>query len=397
MSRRLLAAWFGGEQDILGATRAAREAGYEVLDVHTPYAVHGLDAAAGLKPSRLPWICFALGLTGATAKLWYQIWTSATSWPVNVGGKPLNSVPAFVPVTFEMMVLFAAVGTVLAFLIVSRLRPGARPRHVYEGTTNDRFALVLVQGDARFDAAEVRALLGRFNLLKMEERLDLPDAPPAGRAFSLKPATGWVLTGAVGLVVALTYLLPRTFTERNSEFLPGMVSSVPYDAFSANPNFPDGNTMRMPVVGTIARGHLPFDSSRADAEASTVMAALAALTPEALEVRAAKSAAAFATFCQPCHGPAGKGDGTIPAHGYPPPPSLDGPAAMKLTDGQLFKIITYGRANMPALAHRMSADDRWLAVQHVRRIQAASLPPAISSTPEPGAAGAAERTKESPR
>lgn len=374
MSRRLLAAWFGREEEILGATRAAREAGYEVLDVHTPYAVHGLDAAAGLRPSRLPWICFALGLTGAVAKLWYQIWTSATSWPVNVGGKPLNSVPAFVPVTFEMMVLFAAVGTVLAFFVVSRLRPGARPRHVYERSSNDQFTLVIVQGDARFDAAEAGALFRRFNLIRMEERLDLPDDPPAGRGRSLKPAAVWGLAGAVAAVVALTYILPRTFTERNFEFLPGMVRSVPYDAFTANPNFPDGSTMRMPVAGTIARGHLPYDSSRADAEASKALAVLATMTPEELQARSANSAAVFATFCQPCHGPAGKGDGTIPAHGYPAPPPLDGAGALKLTEGHIFNVITYGKGNMPSLAHRMGREERRLAVEHVRRIQAAAAP-----------------------
>ncbi|HLF13960.1 MAG TPA: quinol:electron acceptor oxidoreductase subunit ActD, partial [Bacteroidota bacterium] len=343
MSRRLLTAWFGGEQDILGATRAARDAGYEILDVHTPYAVHGLDTAAGLKPSRLPWICFALGLSGAVAKLWYQIWTSATSWPVNVGGKPLKSVPAFVPVTFEMMVLFAAVGTVVAFFIVSGLRPGRKPRHIYDRTTNDLFALVLVQHDAGFDPGSVRGLLSSFNLLRLEERTELPVEMTAPGTFFLKPVLGWGLAGALAVIVALTYLLPRTFTEPNIEFLPGMVKSVPYDPLSVNPNFADDKTLRTPVAGTIARGYLPFDSTRADIEASLVAGGLARLSPDQLADREGKAAAVFATFCQPCHGPAGKGDGTVPARGYPPPPALDAANALKLTDGRIFNILTFGR------------------------------------------------------
>jgi len=171
MRDRLLVASFGDEKDIIGATRAAKEAGYEIVDVYTPFAVHGLDKAMGLRPSRLPWICLGLGLTGAIAKLWYQIWTSATSWPVNVGGKPLSSVPAFVPVTFEIMVLFAGVGTVLAFFFVSRLRPGRAPNVLYDRATNDKFVLVLLQNDAAFNVSKVQKLFQKFHVEKIEERL----------------------------------------------------------------------------------------------------------------------------------------------------------------------------------------------------------------------------------
>lgn len=396
MSRRLLSAWFGGERDILAATRATREAGYQILDVYTPYAVHGLDNAAGLRPSRLPWVCFALGLTGAVAKLWYQIWTSATSWALNVGGKPFKSVPAFVPVTFEMMVLFAAVGTVVAFFIVSGLRPGRKPRHVYDRTTNDLFALVLVQHDAGFDIAAVRDLLSRHNLVRLEERIEVPEVKTAPGSFLLKPALGWGLTGALVIVVALTYLLPRTFTEPNSEFLPGMVESVPYDPLSANTNFADGMTLRTPPSGTIARGHMPWDSSRAGTEASLVAAYVSTLSPDQLSDREARAASVFATFCQPCHGPAGKGDGTIPARGYPAPPSLDATNALKLTDGQIFNILTYGRGNMPSLAGRIPVNERWLAVQHVRRIQEIATAAATVATP-PAGGTAALNGKENPR
>lgn len=172
MSARYLVSVFGNEKDILAATREAREQGYKIVDVYTPFAVHGLDDAMGVKPSKLPWLCFGLGLAGAVAKLWYQIWTSATSWPVNVGGKPLSSVPAFVPVTFEIMVLFAGVGTVLAFFAVSRLRPGKKPPVLYEGVTNDRFVLVLEQTDAAFDVDRVRSMFKHYNLIHLEERVD---------------------------------------------------------------------------------------------------------------------------------------------------------------------------------------------------------------------------------
>ncbi|MBM4166243.1 MAG: DUF3341 domain-containing protein [Ignavibacteria bacterium] len=172
MSRRLLVTVFEDELDIVNATRTARENRYNIVDVYTPFAVHGLDEAMGLKPSKLGWVCFALGLAGAVAKLWFQIWTSSQSWPVNVGGKPLSSVPAFVPVTFEIMVLFAGVGTVITFFALRKLFPGKKPHIVYEGATNNRFILVLEQSDAAFDLRNVRTMFEPFNLVAMEERID---------------------------------------------------------------------------------------------------------------------------------------------------------------------------------------------------------------------------------
>lgn len=172
MSRRLFVAYFEDEQDIVEATKAARTAGHEILDVYTPYAVHGLDKAMGLKPSRLPWLCLIFGLLGATAKLWFQVWTSAFNWPVNIGGKPLASIPAFVPVTFEITVLFAGLGTVGAFFLVSNLRPGRRPAVSYDRATNDRFVLVLVERDASFDLQRATDLFKRHGCVKAEERLE---------------------------------------------------------------------------------------------------------------------------------------------------------------------------------------------------------------------------------
>jgi hypothetical protein len=91
---------------------------------------------------------------------------------VNVGGKPLLSIPAFVPVTFEVMVLFAGVGTVLTFLWRSKLSPGKKPKVLYEGATNDKFILVLAQNDAAFDLKKVREMFNPFSLLHMEERIE---------------------------------------------------------------------------------------------------------------------------------------------------------------------------------------------------------------------------------
>lgn len=107
MSRRVIVGVFERESDVVAATRAARAGGYVIEDVYTPYAVHGLDRAMGLEPSWLPWVCLAFGASGTVFAIWLQFWTSAVAWPINVGGRPWNSLPAFVPVIFELMVLAA--------------------------------------------------------------------------------------------------------------------------------------------------------------------------------------------------------------------------------------------------------------------------------------------------
>ena len=172
MSRRVLLGVFQNERDILEATRAARASGLKVLDVYTPHAVHGMEEAMGLQRSRLPWVCFVAAAIGAFLKLWFEYWTAVVNWPLNVGGKPWNSLPAWVPVTFEVMVLSAGVSTVVAFFLISRLWPGRRAALPVPRVTDDRFVLALEEADAAFDLRSVKRLLEKFNVVSVEERLE---------------------------------------------------------------------------------------------------------------------------------------------------------------------------------------------------------------------------------
>lgn len=170
MNRRVLIGIFDSEDAVLQATDSARRRGLKIVDVFAPYAVHGLDNAMGLERSKLPWVCFALGLFGASFKVWFEYWTTASDWPINVGGKPWNSLPAFVPITFEVMVLFAGISTVLAFFAMNRLWPGRRPALLDPRVTNDRFALVLEEDDATFDVDEIEQFLKKYHAIRVEER-----------------------------------------------------------------------------------------------------------------------------------------------------------------------------------------------------------------------------------
>ena len=171
MSQFQLMGVFDDESGIMSAIQAAREQRLRIVEVYTPYAVHGLDRVLGLKRSRLSLVCLIAGALGAGLKLWFEIWTAAIDWPVDVGGKPWNSLPAFVPITFEVMVLFAGLSSVGALLIVSRLWPGKQSKLIHPRITNDRFALLIEETDASFDVERVRQLLEAHGAVEVRELL----------------------------------------------------------------------------------------------------------------------------------------------------------------------------------------------------------------------------------
>jgi ActD protein len=173
---RVLITIFEDEDHLIKATNAAREAGLDIVDVFAPYAVHGIDRAMGLPPSRLPWVTFWLGLFGAVTMTVFQFWASAVSWPINIGGKPWNSLPAFVPAIFEVTVLCAGVGTVLFFFWWAGLRPGLNSPLSDLRVTNDRFALVVSQSKAGFNRKTAEALLSPFQPVSIQERDLTPQA-----------------------------------------------------------------------------------------------------------------------------------------------------------------------------------------------------------------------------
>lgn len=122
------------------AVRKTREAQYLNFDVFTPFPIHGMDEAQGLKRSKLPWVTFLAGMTGCTLGYAFIYWTSVVDWPLIVGGKPFNSWPAFVPILFELTVLFGGICTFLGMLAFNRL-PNACAKIYDESVTNDKFVV----------------------------------------------------------------------------------------------------------------------------------------------------------------------------------------------------------------------------------------------------------------
>lgn len=138
---------FDHEDKLVHAVRAFKAKKIEVTNVLTPFPVHGLEHELGYEESRLHTAGFLFGMTGMTLALFMMTWVSISNYPLNVGGKPFFALPAFIPITFELTVLFAAVGMVMVYLKRNQLFPGHVPRIYDDRITDDRFAMIFKVDD----------------------------------------------------------------------------------------------------------------------------------------------------------------------------------------------------------------------------------------------------------
>jgi hypothetical protein len=158
VSVNVMVGYFDREETILRAAHAARGVGMAVHDAYTPYAVHGMDEALGLRPSRLTWACFGGGLFGLISGMALMLYTSVWGWPLNVGGKPFASIPAYIPVAFELTVLCGGLTVVAALLFRTRLFPG-KSVVALSRVTDDRFALAVLAQSDRWDVKDTQRFL----------------------------------------------------------------------------------------------------------------------------------------------------------------------------------------------------------------------------------------------
>jgi len=149
-----------------------RDAGYSIWDAHSPFPVHGLDKAMGLKRSKLPWIVLASGLTFAAGGFLLQTWVHTTEYPLVISGKPMFSWQAFVPVTFELGVLGGALAAVFGMLGINQLSRHHHPLFTsqrFERVSDDRFFISIESVDPQYDAARTRQLLERAGAVSVEQ------------------------------------------------------------------------------------------------------------------------------------------------------------------------------------------------------------------------------------
>ncbi len=157
-----MVAEFDSPEAIIEATARAREKGYSALECYTPFPIHGLSEAMHFKDERVPWVFFLSGVTGAICGLALETYTAVYDYPINVGGKPLFSLPSFFPVLYECTILFAALGGTIGMLALNGL---PRPYHPifsapgFERASQDRFFLCIEATDPMFDGEKTKKFL----------------------------------------------------------------------------------------------------------------------------------------------------------------------------------------------------------------------------------------------
>ncbi len=166
---------FETPEQVLEATRQARQAGYRDMDAYTPYPVEGLAALLGMKKTRVPFVVLMAGLVGAAVGYGMQFFSMKIDYPFNVGGRPENSWPAFLPIVFEVMVLVASFSALLGMLFLNGLPQPYHPVFKVQrfvDANSYRFFLCLEATDALFDRERTRQYLAG---LGAKEVLEVPN------------------------------------------------------------------------------------------------------------------------------------------------------------------------------------------------------------------------------
>jgi mono/diheme cytochrome c family protein len=381
---------------LVDASKKVRDARYQRWDTFTPFPIHGIDQAMGIKMTILPWIVLAAGITGLITGTALQLWTNGVDYPWIVSGKPFFSIPANVPIMFEMTVLFSGITTLVAMLVLNGLPQPAHPldfKERFARATNDRFFLLVEASDAKFDEKETRALLaatGPVVLDEVREDRQTSDRLPRGVTYALI-----VLTTAAMLPLALAAKARYTKSREPRVHLIGDMDWQPkYKAQRTNPVFDDGRAQRPQLAGTIAVGELREDDhlfrGKVEGEYARTFPFQIPLTQQSVE----RGQQRFGIYCAPCHGLLGDGKGMVAQRAdaliasgrgrgmaWVPPTDVNQTHIQAQPVGQLFETISNGIRNMPPYASQISAEDRWAIVMYLRALQKKSAASAPAAPP----------------
>ncbi len=256
---------FSDVDSLLAACERVRDAGYTKADAFTPFPVHGIDKALGIKPTVLPWIALAAGFSGTCIALLMQIgmngdWFEGFSYPYIISGKPFVSLPAFIPVSFELTILLASFGTFFGMWALNGLPRFSNPMFTsprFDRATDDTFFLFLDAKDARFNEAGAKTLLADLGGEFIEPVLD----DESSKRIPKFLITSIAVVIAFSLIPALLVARMRVTKSSSPRFhiIPDMDFSPAKDAQQVSTLFADGRVMRPDVPGTVTRGELDWD------------------------------------------------------------------------------------------------------------------------------------------
>ncbi|MEM1227514.1 MAG: quinol:electron acceptor oxidoreductase subunit ActD [Planctomycetota bacterium] len=416
---------FSDVDSLLAACRKVRDAGYTKADAFTPFPVHHIDEALGIKPTVLPWIALAAGLTGTTIALVMQIWMNGIDYQYIISGKPYISLPAFIPVTFELTILLASFGTFFGMWALNGLPKFSNPMFTsprFDRATDDTFFLYLDAKDSQFEEAGAKAFLDELGGQHVEPVLDDDSSTTIPKGLLI----GLAATIALSFIPALVVARMRVTKSTSPRFhiFPDMDFSPAKDAQQTTTLFVDGRSSRPDVPGTVSRGEFDWDLDfqtgidmeqlavtdsrsaerlvawmQSDTETSEEDGDPAAsdasgspeeamvdktpwLTENPVEISASvlsKGQQQFNIYCSVCHGVNGRGNGLVNrraqdilATTWTPPSNMHDATLHEdvYPDGKLFSTITNGIRKMPGYAGQIKTRDRWAIVAYVRALQA---------------------------
>jgi len=358
-----VAALFNKPDEIIDAAKKTNAAGYKKYDVNTPYPVHGMDSAMGMGQSKVGFVTLFFGLFGATFIFLFMWWSTASSYSIVVGGKPFLSTPAFIPITFETTVLFAAISTVVGMIAVFfKLPANSHPIHdtdYMKAVSGDKYGLVIEAEDEKFNKAEVTEFLKGLGAYKVEN-IYYPEFEKF-RLFEPKFLLFLVViaVGTCGMTYVtlnkLMYVTPFGWMEFQSKLT----------AQEGSDMWANGEGMRPPVEGTVARDDMPYPFM-GQPTPPEVLSNPTLPTKKLLKLGQKK----FLTFCSPCHGNLADGNSRLRGQ-FPAGPTLHSAKIINYPDGKIYHIITNGQNAMPSYSRQTTNKERWAIVDYIRVLQRA--------------------------
>jgi hypothetical protein len=354
---------FDSPELLLKAIPAVKSRTKAQLEAYTPYPVEGVAELLGLRKSPIGGMVLIMGVIGAISAIVFQLWANGIDYPLIVAGKPVLSWEAFIPIMFEVTVLFATFTAGLGMLLLLNRLPLFRSPMLRSKSmsliTRDKFALAVEVRGLELNLEDISDVLQSAGAMQIEI---VKEPEPLGPA---SPKLLFSVFGAIAIscVIAgfLTYWALKLFPIAPP--MSHMLVQPRLDPQKADSFFKDDFGMRMPVPGTVSRRSIPY-AIRVQEEASGLVNPL----PRAEEVLSL-GRKAFNSSCAVCHGLLGEGHGTLTAAYGAKPANLISPKAMELPDGQIYHVIRMGRNAMPSYSADLVENERWAAVHYIRVLQ----------------------------
>ena len=369
-------AQFRDENALVTACQKVRDEGYTFWDAHSPFPVHGVPQLRKFGVTIFRWLVFLAGLSGALLAILVQWYTNAVHYPFLVSGKPFFSLPANIPVTFELTILFAGLATFFGMLLFNGLPLFFHPlfqSERFRKASVDSFFIFVDSRDRKFEEEDTRRFLESLGAIFVEN----VTLPPR-RSYVLPSSIPLTLmvVGAVGLIPLAHTALARVkhSPAPRMSIIHDMDKQPKYRPQSESKFFVDGSAMRLPPSGTVARGELRENTHFYQGKIGQRWATTFPMEVTEEVIRRGKER--YRIYCATCHGLAGYGDGItakraqeLQEPNWVPPTSFHTETVRSRPVGHIFNTITNGIRKMPSYGSQIPPEDRWAIIAYVRALQ----------------------------